>query len=144
MRERLVHATDLGLHDTPRDPLGRVGDAPEAGLVRESLNLLLRGFLAEALFFGVGNRRGAAVEHECGDGGRGARAGAGNGRGGCLRVQLRAVLDVGLEEAVLLGWGGVCGGVASEGFFGVVVVVTPLGLLRMELIMDAYVKENVK
>jgi len=71
--------------------------------------------------------RRATIEHKRRNRRR-TRASARFGRAGGAGRELRAVLDVGFQEAVLFGGGGVggCGTVVGGG--GVVVVVAPFGL----------------
>lgn len=55
------------MNDAPCDPLGGVGDAPDAGFEHEAGDFGLGGFVALALFLGNLGRGRAAVEHEAAD-----------------------------------------------------------------------------
>ena len=147
-----VETGNLGLNNTPGHPHGAVGSAPEACRLHELADLSVALLFAGTLGSSPAAGRGAGIEHEFDNGaarrGRQQRGRAAARRGSAVggrvggRVssgvlgqharsaeggKLRAVVDVGLDEAVLLLGRRVALLVAGVRGDGVVVVVGPLG-----------------
>lgn len=140
---------DLGLHDTPGDPLGAVHGAPQPRLPEQLADLVLGELGGAPLLLLPAAGGHARVEHELDDGaarvlGRRRRRGAGGDvvvRRAALRragaggggLEPGPVVYVALDEATLLLRGRVGLHVAGVRGGGVVVVVGPLGEVVCEL-----------
>ena len=128
----LFHPWNLGLNDTPGDPLRGVDDTPESGLGHEELHFGLVHVLGCLFGLGLVLRGGVAVVEGEGGGCWGcfvAVCAGAEGRGAGLAVDGRAVAYVCGDEVALLLGGWVAVDVEVPGDFGDEVVVAPFRLM---------------